>query len=128
MPSSLPCLVPSSLSTLPILLLLPLLIFPSFLHSTSSLPSPSQPPPPSTPVFHNGSQSMPLAQGWLGADAAYTVPLSPHRTLWLFDDTLSADTVTANRSHCHFVHNTVGIMTCDDTPTLTNCSITYAWE
>src|SRR6266481_3045500 len=27
------------------------------------------------------------SDGWIGADGVYSVPLSPGRTLWLFDDT-----------------------------------------
>jgi hypothetical protein len=29
------------------------------------------------------------ADGWIGADGAYSVALSPQRTLWLFSETLS---------------------------------------
>ena len=117
------------LSLYPLFLPLLLLLTPSLPSVSSLIHTPSQ-PPLSTPVFRDGSLSLPLAQGWLGADAAYTLPLDPHRTLWLFDDTLSADSLqppSTNRSHSHFVHNTVGLMTCDDARQLRNCSITYHW-
>ena len=40
----------------------------------------------------------PYRQGWLGGDAAYSVPLSPGRTLWLFGDTfIGAPTATSAR-------------------------------
>ena len=83
--------------------------------------------PASTPIFRYGNTTVPLAQGWLGADAAYSVPLSPTRTLWLFDDTLTADKLGNDRDHCHFVHNTIGIMHCTNTTLLHDCSITYHW-
>ena len=107
-------------STGPLVILLACLAF-------ALLPSFTTPAAVSTPVFQGGSTTMPLAQGWLGADASYTIALGPYRWLWLFDDTLSADSPTSNRSHCHFVHNTIGIMTCDDTH-LSNCSIQYYWS
>ena len=81
----------------------------------------------STPIFRDGNSSVPLTQGWLGADAAYTVPLSPTRTLWLFDDTLTANAIHDRRDNCHFIHNTIGIMDCTNTTLLHDCSVTYHW-
>ena len=43
--------------------------------------------------------------GWNGADAAYSVPLSGERTLWLFGDTF----VGPARRGARMVHNTIGI-------------------
>lgn len=43
--------------------------------------------------------------GWEGADAAYSVPLSGHRTLWLFGDTFLGEA----RRGARIVHNTIGI-------------------
>jgi hypothetical protein len=43
--------------------------------------------------------------GWHGADAAYSVPLSGDRTLWLFGDTF----VGPSRREARMVHNTVGV-------------------
>ena len=42
---------------------------------------------------------------WRGADAAYSVPLSGGRTLWLFGDTF----LGADRRAARIVHNTIGI-------------------
>jgi len=42
---------------------------------------------------------------WRGADAAYSVPLSGDRTLWLFGDTF----VGPSRDRAVMVHNTIGI-------------------
>ena len=54
--------------------------------------------PAADELFHQDAR-------WLGADAAYSAPLSGGRTLWLFGDTfLGADRRTAT-----LVHNTVGI-------------------
>ena len=43
--------------------------------------------------------------GWCGADAAYSVPLSGGRTLWLFGDTF----VGPSRRGSRMVHNSIGI-------------------
>ncbi len=43
--------------------------------------------------------------GWRGADAAYSVPLSNGRTLWLFGDTFIGPT----RETARMIHNTIGI-------------------
>ena len=101
-----------------------LLLLLSLLHA----PTTASRAPPSTPIFRHGNTTVPLAQGWLGADAAYTVPLSPTRTLWLFDDTLTSNQLGDDRDHSHFVHNTIGIMDCANTTLLTGCSITYHWS
>ena len=83
----------------------------------------------STPIFRHHNTSVPLAQGWLGADAAYTVPLSANTTLWLFDDTLTANTLThPTRADYHFIHNTIAIQHCHNTKRLEDCSITYHWS
>lgn len=42
---------------------------------------------------------------WRGADAAYSVPLSGGRTLWLFGDTFCGP----SRREARLVHNTIGI-------------------
>ena len=91
------------------------------------LPASAKLAPATTPIFRGGNTTVPLAQGWLGADAAYTVPLSATRTLWLFDDTLTSNALGDDRDACHFVHNTIGIMECANTTTLLDCSIAYHW-
>ena len=47
---------------------------------------------------------------WWGADAAYSVPLSGGRSLWLFGDTF----VGSSRRAARMVHNTIGIQTGPD--------------
>ncbi|MBK5305125.1 MAG: hypothetical protein JJD92_00400 [Frankiaceae bacterium] len=48
--------------------------------------------------------------GWHGADAAYSVPLSGERTLWLFGDTF----VGPSRRESRMVHNSIGVQQGDD--------------
>jgi hypothetical protein len=55
----------------------------------------------------------PDQDGWLGADAAYSVPLEPGKSLWLFGDTFVADSSITNRSVAKFVRNSIGVSTCD---------------
>ena len=40
----------------------------------------------------------PYASGWLGGDGAYSIPLSPTRTLWLFGDTFIGADGQADRA------------------------------
>lgn len=61
---------------------------------------------------------------WLGSDDAYSVPLSPDRTLWLFGDTFIGDGHDPDRRHARFVRNSVGVMTGTDPSTAT---IEFTW-
>jgi hypothetical protein len=47
--------------------------------------------------------------GWVGADGAYSVPLSDRRTLWLFSDTFVGSIRSGKRTGVTMVNNTVGI-------------------
>jgi hypothetical protein len=67
----------------------------------------------STPKF-NCEPSFPLAQGWQGADAAYSMPLDDRRDLWIFGDTLYGDERKVVGDAPRMVRNTVGISTCKD--------------
>ena len=67
----------------------------------------------STPKF-NCEPSFPLAQGWQGADAAYSIPLDDRRDLWIFGDTLYGDERKVVGDAPRMVRNTVGISTCKD--------------
>src|ERR1700679_317048 len=67
----------------------------------------------STPKF-NCEPSFPLAQGWQGADAAYSIPLDDKRDLWIFGDTLYGDERKVAGEDPRMVRNTVGISTCTD--------------
>ena len=60
--------------------------------------------------------------GWLGADAAYSVPLGD-RTLWLFGDTFVGRPSAADRQDSTFIHNSVGISRC----TRDGWKIRYVW-
>jgi hypothetical protein len=54
----------------------------------------------------------PYRQGWLGADGAFSIPLSASRSLWLFGDTFVGEPGQADRSNAAFVHNSIGISEC----------------
>lgn len=56
--------------------------------------------------------SFPLKQPWLGADAAYSIPLQDGRDAWIFGDTLYGDKRLVNGDDPRMVHNTIGISTC----------------
>jgi Domain of unknown function (DUF4185) len=47
--------------------------------------------------------------GWIGADGAYSVALSPKRTLWLFSDTWIGKIQDGRRTDATIVNNTVGV-------------------
>src|SRR5262245_58110909 len=49
------------------------------------------------------------ADGWIGADGAYSVALSPRRTLWLFSDTWVGTIRDGRRTDATIVNNTVGV-------------------
>lgn len=50
-----------------------------------------------------------LSDGWLGGDAAYSVPLAPDRTLWLFGDTFIGTLKNNTRAGAAMVNNTVAV-------------------
>ncbi len=52
-------------------------------------------------------------EGWVGADGAYSVPVSNSKTLWLFSDTFVGSIKNGKRSGVAMVNNTVGIQTGD---------------
>jgi hypothetical protein len=68
----------------------------------------------------------PYQQGWLGGDAAYSVPLAPGRTLWLFGDTFIGKPDATDRSATYGMpRNSVGIATC---PASGTCQMKYYWS
>jgi hypothetical protein len=78
-----------------------------------------------------GTQSQPLlpefnyTQGWLGADDAYSLALSPGKSLWLFGDTFVGGEHTELRSQAKtMVRNSVGISVCAPNA---NCTMRYFW-
>jgi len=48
-------------------------------------------------------------EGWIGADGAYSVAVSPERTLWLFSDTWVGSVREGKRTEATIVNNTVGV-------------------
>lgn len=92
---------------------------------SSDLPA----PPPCLPRF-------PLAQGWLGADAVYSVSLAPlagrrgipavemYPTLWLFGDTFVGVPDATTRRGSTFIHNSVARSRCRKDGLF---EIEYAW-
>lgn len=52
--------------------------------------------------------------GWLGADAAYSIPLHDGRDVWIFGDTLYGKKRVINHSVPQMVRNSLGISTCKD--------------
>ena len=52
--------------------------------------------------------------GWLGADAAYSIPLHDGRDVWIFGDTLYGKKRVINKSVPQMVRNSLGISTCKD--------------
>jgi hypothetical protein len=68
----------------------------------------------------------PYTGGWLGADGAYSIPLRPDKSLWLFGDTLVGDPGTTLRAHYKaMVRNSIGIGTCEPEKP---CTIHYYWR
>ena len=49
------------------------------------------------------------ADHWLGSDGAYSVPLGPDRTIWLFGDTFVGRWNKGTRAGAAMVNNTVGV-------------------
>jgi hypothetical protein len=49
------------------------------------------------------------ADGWIGADGAYSVALSPNRILWLFSDTWVGKVRDGRRTDATIVNNSVGV-------------------
>lgn len=55
----------------------------------------------------------PLRAPWLGADAAYSIPLPDGRSIWIFGDTLYGDKRVVNGENPRMVRNSIGISQCD---------------
>ena len=65
-----------------------------------------------TRVKSDCQPSFPFAQGWFGADAAYSIPLADGRDVWIFGDTLYGKERKVVGNDPTMVHNTIGISTC----------------
>jgi hypothetical protein len=69
-------------------------------------------PEPRGPAATGCWPGFPYQDGWLGGDAAYSIPLSDTHTLWLFGDTFIGEPGKRDRRDAHFVHNSIGVSTC----------------
>jgi hypothetical protein len=95
------------------------LIWPSCGMAQNQLPKAEQPgnTEKAVPTF-------PYRQGWLGADAAYSIPLSEGKSLWLFGDTfVGGRSATVRTDHSPMPRNSIGISQCDHQ----RCTIDYFW-
>jgi hypothetical protein len=73
---------------------------------------------PALPVF-------PYERGWLGADAAYSIPLESGKSLWLFGDTFVGSRTARTRTRqTAMPRNSIGISQCDNQ----HCSVQYFWN
>jgi len=54
----------------------------------------------------------PYQDGWLGGDAAYSVPLTDTETVWLFGDSFVAASEQSDRAGSAFIHNSVAVSRC----------------
>ena len=66
----------------------------------------SAPCTPKFPLEHN------QIDGWLGADAAYSIPLPDGRDVWIFGDTLYGKKRVVRDGTPQMVRNSIGISTC----------------
>ena len=67
----------------------------------------------------------PYKDGWLGGDAAYSVPIAAYQSLWLFGDSFVGNSNARSRAGSKLVRNSVGISTYDDA---SGRSIKYFWN
>ncbi|MFH1372961.1 MAG: hypothetical protein ABII79_04120 [bacterium] len=56
----------------------------------------------------------PYSDGWLGGDAALSIPISRTQNLWVFSDTFVGMKDQRIRKGSHIVTNTIAISTCDE--------------
>jgi hypothetical protein len=54
-----------------------------------------------------------MVHGWLGADAAYSIPLKDGRDLWIFGDTLEGAQRVVEQNTPVMVRNSIGVSTCE---------------
>ncbi len=85
----------------------------------------------SKPASHATDLPRPLpefsyADGWLGADDAYSLALTRMTSLWLFGDTFVGDPGTKLRSESKaMVRNSIGLSRCE---TGSPCEMQYFWQ
>ncbi|MBY0513948.1 MAG: DUF4185 domain-containing protein [Gemmataceae bacterium] len=72
-------------------------------------------PPPAVPSaaeaepYGDWDEKFTRTEGWVGGDAAYSVAVSPTRTVWLFGDTWVGAVKNGSRAGSAMVNNTVAI-------------------
>ncbi|MGH7950950.1 MAG: hypothetical protein ACREFE_03380, partial [Limisphaerales bacterium] len=54
--------------------------------------------------------------GWIGADAAFSIPLATNKTLWLFGDTFVGDVRDGKRVHARMIHSSIAIQHFGEAP------------
>lgn len=62
----------------------------------------------------NCTPKFPFEKPWLGADAAYSIPLPDGRNVWIFGDTLTGDKRVVVHNEPRMVRNSIGISRCTD--------------
>ena len=67
---------------------------------------------PEEKIASCGPPSFPYAAGWLGGDAAYSIPISAGKSVWLFGDTFVGAPDQQTRKGASLVHNSIAISEC----------------
>lgn len=67
------------------------------------------PPPAEARPWPEWDARFQQSEGWIGADGAYSVPVTPERTLWLFSDTWVGKVRDGKRTDVTMVNNTIGV-------------------
>jgi hypothetical protein len=71
-----------------------------------------------------GPPRFPYTAGWLGGDAAYSIPLPNGKSVWLFGDTFVGTPDQQTRAGSTFIHNSIAISECLRSG---EWKIQYAW-
>lgn len=79
-----------------------------------------------SPLFGQSActPSFPYINGWLGGDAAYSIPTGPHKSLWFFGDSFIGQKGATNRHDAAFIANSVAVSECQDGV----WNISYFWR
>ncbi len=76
-------------------------------------------------VFPKCEPSFPYKDGWLGGDAAISIPLSKTQVLWIFSDTFVGTKDQRSRQGSDIIPNSIAISTCDKEK---GWRIAYFWK
>jgi len=77
-----------------------------FLCGCASIPANAQPIGTPAPEWDSLFQR---TNGWIGADAAFSIPLATNRTLWLFGDTFVGEIRDGHRTNAVMINNSIAI-------------------